>query len=208
MRPKRKGKKGRYDPSYNDERAGNRPHFFMPPQGPGFYSYGQYAPDPYYYGGRGYGGRDPRGPERHEDRKGPPMYPEQRRGPDPYHRGRDPRGFQGNFEGNRPPMRDAPTGQPQSAQNRREGPNGPPREYREARQGGGQGMGPPPHMRGPPPGEGGHFDRPIRGGRGMRGGRGRGGERGGRGGERGGLRGGERGAWRGGAPRTIEAGGD
>lgn len=138
VRPGKKRKRGQQEPSYNDDRAANRPHFFMNPHGPGYYPMPPYG-DPYFYGGRpGYGREGPRPdrperPDRPDEGKGMRMYPEGRRGGEPYNKnhppGRDPRGYPGNFEPDRPMMRDQPMGPPQGM-NRRDGPNAPPREGR------------------------------------------------------------------------------
>jgi len=130
VRQPRKKKRGPHDGPYNDERPPYRGHHFMNPYGPsGHYPMGPYGHDPFYYGVEpGYGRDGPR-PERHDDRKGMGMYPELRRGGgEPYNKhpppGRDhQRGFQGNFEPERPMMREQPMGPPHAMMNRREGPN-------------------------------------------------------------------------------------
>lgn len=125
----KKGKRRQHEPSYNDDR-GNRAHFFMGPHGPGgFYPMPPYGHDPYFYGGPGYGRDGPR-QDRPDDRKGMSMYPEGRRGSEPYNKNLPPgRGYPGNYE-DRQMMREQPMGQPQGMMNRRDGPNGPPREGR------------------------------------------------------------------------------
>merc|ERR1719240_517655 len=101
----------------------------MSPHGPGgFYPMPPYGHDPYFYGvGPGYGRDGPR-QDRPDDRKGMSMYPDGRRGGEPYNKNhpREPRGYPGNFD-DRPMMRDQPMGQPGGPM-RRDGPNGPPRE--------------------------------------------------------------------------------
>lgn len=175
-------KRDPFDGLYNEER--NRGPYYMNQHGPGYYPMPPYH-DPYYYpmGPGGYGRDGPR-IDRPDDRK-MNMYPEPRRQGEPFSKNgppgrdprQDPRGYQGNFDPERPPiMRDGPPmGGPPGQMNRRDGPGGPMREGRPPNQGP---PGPSHPQRGPPPGEMDmpNFERaPIRGGRGMRGGRGRGG---------------------------------
>lgn len=130
----KKKKRGPQDGGpYNDER-GNRGPNFMYPHGAGYYPMPPYGHEPYYYGvGPGYGRDGPR-PDRQDDRKGMSMqYPDNRRG-EPYNKslppGRDQRGYPGNFDSDRPMMRDQPMGMPHGMMNRRDGPNAPMRDGR------------------------------------------------------------------------------
>ncbi len=107
----------------------------MNQHGPGYYPIPPYH-DPYYYG-MGPGGYVREGPrfDRPEDRK-MNMHPDQRRSGEPFskgaHHGRDPRGYPGNFDQERPlMMRDQPPmGGPQGPMSRRDGPGGLMREGR------------------------------------------------------------------------------
>merc|ERR1719198_941054 len=144
VRHPKKKKRGPHEGGpYNEERGNRGGQYFMHPHGPGYYPMPPYGHEPFYYGvGPGYGRDGPR-PDRQDDRKGMSMYPDVRRGGEPYNKnlppGRDQRGYPGNFEPERPMMRDQPMGAPHGMMNRREGPNAPMREGRGMRGGRGRG---------------------------------------------------------------------